>query len=346
MTSYVRVRNTAVATLVVVATVAAVSALGAGVLLAGTQPAAAAHDDPANYTIILPSEEDHLPGDQNPEGATIQHHASGGDAFTDVAPNGFETFERLELYSAEVDFSACESENTAVFGVDRGNNNSGTQVDDSLLDHMKESHFYEDGIEVIFYSENDFGGETTHLNPEDAIVALQGEGSAGGPCFTMPTEPGWYQIDGTLEGVNHDGEQVTIESSSHYFPICEGCHDEDTAREKLGPKPSADGADPTPTPTATATDTPADETTATEAPDETTATETATDGADAETDSTETQSGSSDEETAESEETEGGSAGGDGDAPGTPTPGEGPGFGPVAALLALLASALLADRRR
>lgn len=343
-----RVRNTAVATLLVAAMVAAVSVAGAGVLLAGTQPAAAAHDDPANYTAILPDAEDHLPGDQNPEGGTVQHSASGGEAFSDVAPEGFRTFERLKLHSDAVDFSACGSENTAVFGVDRGNNNSGTQVDDNLLDHMKESTFTEDGIDVVFYSEDDFGGETTYLNPEDAIVALQGDGSAGGACFTMPTEPGWYQIQGTLEGVNHDGEQVTIESTSHYFPICEGCEDEATAEEKLGPKPSADdgGSDPTPTPTdaggedtpePTATDEPTEATpTATEDREEPAATATTTDADDGTPEPTATEDGSA-----------GGDGGDDGDGgvQGTPTPGEGPGFGAVAALFSLLAAALLAGRR-
>ena len=343
MTRYLSVRNTAAATVVVFAMVAAVTVVGAGALVVGTQEAAAAHDSDANYTVTLPNEDDHLPGDQNPEGASIEHDAAGGEAFTDIAPDGFETFDRLELQSDHVDFSACSSENTAVFGVDRGDNNTGTQTDDSLLEHMKSSTFREDSLEVVFYDEGDLGGNPTHLEPEDAIVALQGAGSSGGPCFTMPTEPGWYQISGTLEGTNHEGESVTIAAESHYFPICEGCHDEATAEEKLGPAPSRDGSGSDPTPTAT--ETPA-KTTATEEP-ETTAT-TATDAPEP-TDggqSTPTATESSTDGTSAATETADGSAGGEaGDRQGTPTPGDGPGFTGLAALLALLASALLVRRR-
>ncbi|QLD89520.1 hypothetical protein HWV07_10955 [Natronomonas salina] len=343
MTKYVRFRNTALATVVVLATVAAVTVVGAGALVVGTQEAAAAHDSAANYTVTLPNEDDHLPGDQNPEGASIKHNAAGGESFDDVAPNGFETFDRLELQSDHVDFSACTSENTAVFGVDRGNNNPGTQTDDSLLQHMKDSTFSEDSLEVVFYDEGDLGGSPTHLNPEDAIVALQGAGSSGGPCFTMPTEPGWYQISGTLEGTNHDGESVTIESKSHYFPICEGCHDEATAEEKLGPAPSKEGGDPDPTPTATETPV---EVTATEEPGEATPTATATPEGATGGDSTATATEASGDETPAARATEGGSAGGaQGDHQGTPTPGGGPGFDALAALLALLAGALLVRRQ-
>jgi PGF-CTERM protein len=206
---------------------------------------------------------------------------------------------------------------------------------------MKDSRFKKHKIEVEFYSEEDFGGDPTYINPEDAIVSVQGAGSSGGPCFTMPTGPGWYQVNGMIRGTTHDGEGVEIESKSHYFPICEGCHDEATAREKLGRPPSQrdDGSDDeetTPTPTATATPTPteSDETDETPTPTET-ATPTPTDdgGEAGEEDDDDGATGADDSD----------STGGDDEL--TPTPGDGPGFTGFAALLALLAAALLAHRR-
>jgi hypothetical protein len=253
------------AALVVLGTVAILTVAGGGVLVAASGNAAAAHDSQANYTVVLPSEADHLPGDQNAEGASIRHSASGDAAFDDVAPEGFEMFQRLELQSDAVDFSACSTDNTAVFGVDRGNDDPGTRVDESLLDHMKDSDFYEDGLEVTFYGDSDLGGQPTDLEPEDAIMAVQGAGSSGGPCYTMPSEPGWYQISGVLEGTNAAGKTVTIEAESHYVPICEGCHDEATAEDKLGPAPSSEGDDSSTTPTPTAAP---DQSTATPVPDD------------------------------------------------------------------------------
>jgi PGF-CTERM protein len=327
-------------------------------------PAAASHDgNGANYTVILPEKSDHLPGDQNAENASIIHSAVGSDAFDDAAPNGFETFDRLKIQSQAVDFSACGSENTAVFGVDRGNNNSGTRTDTDLLKHMKNSHFRENSLEVIFYTESDFGGDPTYLNPEDAIMAVQGAGSSAGPCYTMPSEPGWYQITGILEGTTADGETVTVNAESHYFPICEGCHDEETAREKLGPKPSAEGSGgetttETATPTATATPTPSgtDDATATATATSTptaTATAAATATATEAPDSGDGENSGSDEDSNQN----GGDGGTDGtesadntggdsdDFVGTPTPAEGPGFGAGLALAALLGTALLVRRR-
>jgi PGF-CTERM protein len=307
-------------------------------------PAAANHDSDLNYTVTLPSDSDHRPGDQNEQNASIQHRAVGADALAAVAPNGFETFDYLEIGNPAIDFSGCSSSNTAVLGIDRGNNNTGTRVDTDLLKSLKQSTFTEDAIKVDFYEEEDFGGDPTYLNPEDAIVAVQGEGSSGGPCYTMPSDPGWYQITGILEGTTSDGEAVTVEGGSHYFPICEGCGDEETAREKLGPPPSQEGgsdaatATPTPEPvddTATPTPTPepADDTatpTPTPEPVDDTATPTPTPEP-------------ADDSGSESNGDNGGSAAND---PGTPTPGAGPGFGPAIAVLALLASALLVNRRR
>ncbi|MFQ3320129.1 MAG: PGF-CTERM protein [Natronomonas sp.] len=312
-------------------------------------PAAANHgSDKSNYTIVLPDKTDNLPGDQNPQNASITTFAASSAGFKEKAPNGFEKLTYLETGNQEIIYGNCDSPNTAVFGVDRGNNNSGTQVDTDLLQHMKESRFLEHKIEIDFYNESDFGGDPTYLNPEDAIVAKQGAGSQGGPCFTMPTEPGWYQVQGMIRGVTTSGEEVEIFSKSHYIPICEGCHDNATAYEKLGPPPSQqsstdDGStdestsDSTPTSTATATATATPTPESVDGGNEGTATPTPT---------PEQESGSDEDGGKEADtETPTPESSGGGASNATPTPGSGPGFGPLVALLALLASAFLVRRR-
>jgi PGF-CTERM protein len=295
-------------------------------------PAAAAHDSPGNYTVVLPEESDHLPGDQNPANASIQHFAETGSSFDGKPADRLEVMKWLVISSDEVDFSGCTSSDTNALGIDRGSNNSGTRNDDSILQNMLDSDFQADKIWVEFNGEDDFG-ETVGISRADSIIAVQSD------CYTMPSDPGWYQISGKINGTGPDGNFFEVTLDSHYVPICEGCHDEETAQEKLGPRPS-EGAtsDETPTPTATATATPtptptATESAATETPAPTdTATVTATTAPETPTrtaTTTEAASGSNDDGLAT-----------------TPTPGEGDGFGAVAALVALLSGAAFLRRRR
>ncbi|WP_336136616.1 PGF-CTERM sorting domain-containing protein [Natronomonas amylolytica] len=326
-----RISTTKIAVLAVFSLAATVLLLGA---LAG--PAAAAHDSPGNYTVVLPEESDHQTGDQNPQNASINHFAETGSSFDGKPADRLEVMKWLVISSDEVDFSGCGSADTEALGIDRGSNNSGTQNDDSILQNMLDSGFQEDKIWVEFNGEEDFG-ETVSISREDSIVAVQSD------CYTMPEEPGWYQISGKINGTGPDGNSFEVTLDSHYVPICDGCHDEETAREELGPRPPerTGGETPTPTATPTATPTPAQTEAATEtaAPETATPTEAAT--------ATEAPPESTATATPTPAQTEAATANGDTDdeLSGTPTPGEGPGFGVVVALLALLASGFLARRR-
>lgn len=310
-----------------------IAALGV-MTIAAVGPVAGNHgDDGGNYTVVLPDDTDHLPGDQNKENASMQNFAAAGNRFEiDGAPNGFETLDFLKTGSQEIDYSQCGSSNTAVFGIDRGNNNSGTKTDVDLLQHMKKSEFKENGIEVTFYGEEDTFGDPTHTNPEDAIIAVQGAGSSGGPCFTMPSEPGWYQVSGYIEGTTEDGETVRVQSNSHYFPICDGCHDEEYAYEELGSPPGTDEGDNSDEATPTATAAPDED-------DETTPTATL------ESDADESDSEEADDEEADDPAADGSDDEDTGATNQTPTPGDGPGFGALAALFALFVSTVLVHRR-
>ena len=359
-----------------------------------------------NYTVDLPFDTDHYPRDENPGGpynASINQFAAGTQKSYNEqgAPDGLEQMKYLRIENQDIDFSECTSSNTAAFGIDRDNDDAGTEVDIDLLRYLEQSNFNDHSIEVDFYEGNELGApnppdrggreagredgdSNAELYPDDEIVSHQGYKSGGGPCYGMPEEPGWYQIEGFTNGTAWSGNEARIETISHYFYICV-CGSEAETREQLGPPPSEQGDDDTAESTATATPMPDDsdgaERTATRTPTET-ATETPTETPTAEpddgggddsdsgdgggsdsSDSGDSDDGGSDGDSA-SQETATATAGGSNDGgrtsqqdqrqqaqqqgagPATPTVGAGPGFGAVAALAGGLLAGLLALLRR
>jgi PGF-CTERM protein len=286
----------------------------------------------------------HMPGDT---GASYRQFAYGGEA----AEVRLEPFQYVVhgAVAGDWNMTACEPANAGFAGIDRGNNKSGTDYDVDLTRFFKNTYEYEMRIVVDLAEGEPQPG--THINPEDQIVAGVED------CYKNPDEPGWYQWYGYSNGTGPEGETRRTELTTHYFPIC-NCSNESAAREQLGPPPSEQDGSATPTATPT-TPTPTPNPNATPTPTLTptptpTATPTPTDSGDTggSADSTPTRSGDSGDSTP----TRTDSAGDDGDTPtatqagggggGTPTIGSGPGFGAVAALVALVGGALLALRRR
>jgi PGF-CTERM protein len=360
MVIYRQSTTTLVATLVVVWSVAAVAAFG-GTVAADQHTKDEAPDvsDKANFTIAAVSPSDHYPGDKNPENASLRYWSAGEQAFVDQGAEEGIWFNQIYVTADWIDYTACDTDNTAAFGIDRGNNNSGTEIDEDLVQYQRRSVFKDDGIDIFFYNWDDFAGNPPYMAPEDAIVAEQGENSNAGACMTMTEEPGWYQIQAFFNGTianedctdsdNDDCEPENKERigghlSTNYFYVCE-CDSEAEAREQLGAPPDEEG-DSTPTPTETTDGEETETPTPTETPDDET------------TDGEETETPTPTETTAPTETPEDGTVDdttdGDADVEGddqqaddelTPTPGDGPGFTGLAALLALLAAALLAYRR-
>jgi PGF-CTERM protein len=309
----------------------------------------------ANFTVAFPFQTDHYPGDKNQGNGSIQYFFSPEASFEKLGLDGQGAFGDYLIIDANwIDYSACDVDNTAVFGIDRGNNNSGTRIDQDLVSKQKNADFRDDGITIEFYDWGDFANDPPYMRAQDAIIAEQGARSGDGACLTVTNEPGWYRIQGFLNGTaadngpdqrpSEDAKQVAGMALSNYIYVCE-CDSEGEAREQLGPPPNertTTDSTPTPTPTATATATPEPETatatpapaTATAAPTEA-ATPTATPEPDDET-STPTATA-----TRENDGTTGGS---NVNSVGTPTPAEGPGFGAFLALLALLSGGLLVRR--
>jgi hypothetical protein len=243
-------------TVVAVLALAAV-AIGGGAVAGETSSTDHDNGIGANYTVVLPDEEDHYPGTDG-GAASIWHLAAGGDSFEQTSsPEGLERMDTLTIRNRDIVFASCTTENTAAFGLDYGNNNSGTETDEGLLSHRKESSFNEHSIYVNFYGPDSLAGSPVRFNAIDQVVAVQQD------CYDMPDEPGWYQINARINGTGYNGNYIDTKDAgtirSHYFYICE-CSSEQEAREKLGPPPSDDTssggssgdsstATPSPTPT-------------------------------------------------------------------------------------------------
>jgi PGF-CTERM protein len=226
--------------LAIVAALAFAAVAIGGVAVADSAPSAEPHDNGigTNYTVNLPNEQSNQPGASN---ADIQHFSAPDGLFQGTSsPEGFERLDTLTIYNQDINFGTCSTEDTRAFGIDRGNDNSGTETDDSLLQHREDSSFNEHSIYVDFYGEDSIAGQPVSLNAEDQVVAVQ-DG-----CYGMPDEPGWYQINARINGTGYNGNYIDSDDQgtirSHYFYICD-CSNEQEAREKLGPPPSESGSD-------------------------------------------------------------------------------------------------------
>lgn len=306
-------------------------------------PVAADHGSPSNYTVY--------PHDRQPgmTDASYEQHAT--------SPITIDYLDYIGATWKEGGFADCGATNSKEFGIDRGNDDPGRQTDHDLAQHVEEFTVNEDEFRADFYEKDDAVGSSTHLNAGDEFVGYTKN------CFDNPDEPGWYQIHSSIGGTAPNGTYVEQTDVSHYFAICD-CSNEREARSQLGPPPSessgsrsqGDGG----TSTAAGTDDPASSpdstTTDTSTGDQSTAP--STDGGGTATAGTPRSSGGT---TDAGSDGGGGPPAGGGGASGSPTPSaddwdsyvretptvaDGPGFGPLLALLGLVGAALVAARRR
>lgn len=214
----------------------------------------AAHGEPANFTVEPATQADRQPGID--DASYKSWTASKPDA------NGRKSFKYLEYSVLEWDegrLGNCGPADSKVAGIDRGNDDPGTHVDDDIRDNIEgQPVSNEDKVVIDFIDPEDPVGEPVHLNVSDEFVSHLTD------CRGNPSDPGWYQLRGTINGTTYDGEHAEYSTTSHYFYICD-CASYDEATDQLGPPPSKqDQGTPTATPTATATVTP--ERTATRTP--------------------------------------------------------------------------------
>ena len=213
----------------------------------------------ANLTVTLPDQTDHYPGDQNDKNASIELSIAAQEAFTEQDAEEGLWLDRLMIETEWIDFSACSG---AKAGIDRGNNNSGTQTDASLrLEHTSSSEIDASGIRLEFFNWEAVSGNPPYLTSEDAVVLAIGQ--FDGPCLTMTDEPGWYQAKAYFNGTvatscTEEGNETCepdekqfrgLTVTSNYVYVCE-CDDRQEAIDILGLPPNVT---PTPTPSPTST---------------------------------------------------------------------------------------------
>lgn len=333
----------AVLTLLVVASAGAIAGSGLDAVAAnhGTAPG-------TNYTVALPHDTDHYPGESGgPANATHFWTAAGAYERNGIE-DGFDNASYIRFRSPSIDFSGCTADSTVVFGIDRDGDDPGTETDLDLERYVEARAFTDHSIVFDFYEgddvrrpfEADRGGRQTgrsdgdgtlELYPDDQIVLAQGDPAPGGPCYVMPEESGWYQISSSVNGTTYEGLFVEVEDvRSHYFYVCV-CNSSGEALETLGTPPSGptDGtatATPTPTGTVTPTATPGGPSTVTPTPSP-------------------TESGPTPTEPPDRDGGNGADGGDSGELTPTFTPGFAPGFGPLATVTAVIGIALLAIRR-
>ena len=220
------------------------------VVTAGALPTAvlASHEpESTNYTVET--------GNPSPgaQGVEYIHRVDLEDNFGD-ANSGFATVD------------------SATFTMDAGSVDNCTSPTSEDIENNYELSVTEDSGQEEFDSyDGSFDGQTADFSisddEKDYKVGERLRLDLNG-CVENPSSKGWYQVDVTVEGTSFgDGDSIQLSSTSHYYPICEGCNNDSAAREELGPPPSEETPTPTPTetgtPTATATETP----TATPPPD-------------------------------------------------------------------------------
>jgi hypothetical protein len=306
----------------------------------GASPARADHVTYENatvtdtgFTVELPDEYDHYPGTDPDDRADVHFLPT-------MQPFENRTNSRgVEFHAGWLDFSDCHGiDNVTAYGIDRSASDAGTEYDERLDRYTKSVRFSADEVHLRFYELDDLAGDTPYVYPDDQLVFALADGSTGGACTSVTTDPGWYRLEFFANGAAHDdsedlpgiheidhADRVAFTQRSAYVYVCE-CEDETEARQRLGPPPDR------PDPTQTATPRPTHAATVTPTPDRpstptTTAEPSPTVTADA---------------TPPAERTPGGSATPDRtsrDSGRTPTEGDGVGFTPTIGLLALLAVA-------
>lgn len=272
----------------------------------------------------------HMPGDTH---ASYQIYAGPGPMDEGENITTLAATVHGEENTEDFDFSKCGPPNAHVAGFDRHNDDPGLQTDEPFLKHVKNTEENDSLIYTDMFDDDDIGGETTYLAPDDQIVAEVQD------CYKNPDEPGWYQMYGWSNGTTDDGKEVKVSVVSHYFYIC-NCTSRQQAVNELGPPPSAEGGgggggngtgNGTATPTPTASPTPGGNVTGT-------GTGTAT--------PTATQTTTGEDTTTETTTTAGGGGGGGAGTPTASPTDEGmPGFGAIVAIAAVLAAAAAVARR-
>ena len=201
--------------------------LVAGLPLAGS--VTASHGSPVNATAVWG---EHDPGAKN---VTLTAFANGAAESADSG--GLKVWKNFTTVApAGIGYSCVPARDTRAAGIDRENDDPGTETDVSMLGKFK---YYttannsegQTELTIVFYDEDDFGGDTIHINDTDQLVAKFAS------CWHLPGEPGWYRNYGHVNGTGWDDEYEETDSFSHWYYVCK-CDSYDDAVNTLGEPPS------------------------------------------------------------------------------------------------------------
>lgn len=174
------------------------------------------------------------PGADN---STVTAFASAADHAN--VSGGFEIWKNFTtVIPADIGTETCGPHNVRSAGIDRDDDNPGTQTDDSMVGRFKFFTRYDNAegqtiLTIVFFDEDDFGGQEIHLNHTDQIVAKIAD------CFGNPDEPGWYRNYGHTNGTNWNGSYEETDAYSHWYYFCR-CDSYDDAVQTIGPPPETE----------------------------------------------------------------------------------------------------------
>lgn len=233
-----------VATLVVIAALLAVGGLAGTVAADGHTKADAPYyentNESANATVLV-EDGKRYSGASN---ADVRYTLFGNEAFDDVNMSDGIDADYIVLVAEWLDHSDCSTENTEVFGIDRGNDDPGTHVDEDLVQYQKRVQYTEDGITVEFFDHEDFAGSPPNIYPEDEIVYASSDDSNGGACVDVTGEPGTYTADIFINGSDANTNDTDAPVRGFTVESNEVTIEETDGRPTVTPTP-----EPTPTPT-------------------------------------------------------------------------------------------------
>lgn len=189
----------------------------------------ASHGSSVNATAVWGN---HQPGAEN---VSLTAYSAGTPWAND---EGLEVWENFTTIAPGALGYSCTPRNVRAAGIDRDNDDPGTETDVSMLGKFKQYVVYETDANqtaatIEFYDPNDFGGESVYLNATDEILT-KFDG-----CWDTPDEPGWYRNYGHTNGTNWDGQYMELDAYSHWYYFCD-CDSYDEAVETLGKPPSVE----------------------------------------------------------------------------------------------------------
>lgn len=152
--------------------------------------------------------------------------------------------------------SGCQLENVKTFGIDRGNDDPGTEVDESAIQAVSNDSTFETGVKeyqdqlsttewdyvekVMINWNNPNNSFTSNFQVQDGDQFIVEQDS----CYALPDKAGWYRDRQKSIGVIGSispKERYTQTYYSHWYYICD-CESYDAATETLGPPPSKAGS--------------------------------------------------------------------------------------------------------